>query len=116
MLPQRSRLDLLDPYVKVAFVDGGAEPSFKAMSKVVSDNALNPDFDLVCETKVRDFENTFLCLSVYDQNPGSDAFVCHWAAPVSALRNGYRCAKLLDANFNTMSRGLCHALLHIEIK
>ena len=115
MLPQLSKIDLMDPYIKVVFRDGSAKP-ISFVSKVVSDNALNPDFDLQCEAKLVDFENTFLCLSIFDSNPGTDALVCHWAAPVSAVRSGYRRVALLDSNFNTLSRGLCHALVHVSIE
>jgi Ca2+-binding EF-hand superfamily protein len=114
MLPQRSRIDLLDPYIRLTFADGSANPP-SAHTETVDDNGLNPDFKLEYTHVVANPLNTFLVLTVWDSNASADTFVCHWAAPVSAMRSGYRVARLLDQQFNTLGRGQAHVLLKIDI-
>ena len=80
------------------------------------DNGLNPDFSLECSTTVASARNSFLVLTVMDQNPGADSFVGEFAAPISAIRSGYRSALLLDEQFVPLGKGLSHVLLHIQIK
>jgi len=115
MLPQRSRIDLLDPYIRLTFADGSLHPP-SAHTEVVDDNGLHPDFKLEHTQVVPNPLSTFLVLTVWDSNAGSDTFVCHWAAPITAIRPGYRVARLLDEQFATLGRGLAHVLLHIEVK
>ncbi len=115
MLPQRSKIDLLDPYVRVTFADGTVNPT-SVHTNIVDDNGLNPDFTLEHTQAIAKPANTFLILTVWDSNAGADTLVCHWAAPVTALRSGYRTARLLDEQFVTLGRGLAHVLLHIQIK
>jgi hypothetical protein len=115
LLPQRSKIDLLDSYVRVKFRDSSDNfDSF--VSDVVSDNALNPNYNLECKTECKDPKHTFVEFSVFDQNAGVDAFVCQWTAPLSCLRTGLRVAHLLDGNFMTMSRGMAHLLIQVEIE
>ncbi len=114
MLPQRSRIDVLDPYIRITFADGSVNP-VSVHTAVVDDNGLNPDFQLEHTQVVANPLNTFLVLTVWDSNAGSDTFVCHWAAPVSAIRPGYRAARLLDQQFSSLGRGLAHVLLQIDV-
>lgn len=102
-------------YVVVTFVDGSEKPP-TFVSNVVMDNGLNPNFSLECSATMASPRHSFLVISVFDQNPGQDAFVGQCAIPVYAVRSGYRSALLMDEQFAALGKGLGHVLLHIKIK
>lgn len=114
LLPQVSKVDMLDPYVKVELYDetGLAQQD---QTEVVQDNALNPNFTFSCDLKVKDWSNTYVILTLWDKNTASaDVRQAHFSIPVSCIRPGYRVVKLLDDQFAPISRGMCHLLVKVE--
>ena len=117
LLPQVSRVDIMDPFVRVEVNDGGDRPVFIDQTEFIDDNAFNPDFQKGSfNIPIRDSMNSFITFSVFDKDVGKDDFVAQWTAPVECLRSGLRCLKLLNSNFDVINRGMCHVLVSIEIE
>ena len=110
-----SQRDILDPYVIVSIVSStGVLAGSRHKSRTVSNNGLNPDFELkIPEVVVEDPSFSVLVIELWDADPGRDDLIAFHAAPVSHLQQGIRFATLFGPRLYPLNRGLAHLLLTV---
>ena len=95
--------DILDPFVQVEIVGPGKDSSEVKKTATIQDNGFNAVFGggrgEAVEFDVQDREVSMLKICVYDEDPMQVTLVGQFAAPLTALRVGYRNVPLHD-NFN----------------
>jgi hypothetical protein len=95
--------DVIDPYCSVKlFAPSGVQ---KKITKVVTDNGFNPQWDAQFVFKVDEFDLSFLRIAVKDRNIATkDVFIASFCAALPNLETGYKHLPLRDKKGNQLLR------------
>jgi hypothetical protein len=92
--------DIIDPYIEVKVV-GWKDDTKRERTKTVSNNGLDPAWNVEFAFPIVAPELDLLCVNLWDADTSGDDIVGHFVVPVVAIREGLHSVPFLD---NTRER------------
>lgn len=99
---QRSTGEIVDPYV-VLQIHGAEQDRVEVKTAVIQDNGFNPCWNETFTFRLRLPELAHISFQVFDKDLMKSTLLCHFACPISCIRNGIRAISMYDSNLERLA-------------